>query len=143
MRISDWSSDVCSSDLREAAFRDAEAREREAEAEAKATAMVSEAIARGDVNAVNYFVAQRYVDALGKFADSANQKTFFLPLEATSLIGAVGGIAEIARDAMQQREARRGPWERSEEHTSALQSLMRISYAVFCFEKDKQQVRHQ
>src|SRR3546814_11583239 len=106
MRISDWSSDVCSSDLREAAFRDAEAREREAEAEAKATAMVSEAIARGDVNAVNYFVAQRYVDALGKFADSANQKTFFLPLEATSLIGAVGGIAEIARDAMPQRAAR-------------------------------------
>jgi regulator of protease activity HflC (stomatin/prohibitin superfamily) len=97
---------------REAAFRDAEAREREAEAEAKATAMVSEAIARGDVNAVNYFVAQRYVDALGKFADSDNQKTFFLPLEATSLIGAVGGIAEIARDAMQKREASRpaGPW---------------------------------
>ncbi len=97
---------------REAAFRDAEAREREAEAEAKATTMVSEAIARGDVNAVNYFVAQRYVDALGKFADSENQKTFFLPLEATSLIGAVGGIAEIARDAMQQREASRpaGPW---------------------------------
>ena len=97
---------------REAAFRDAEAREREAEAEAKATAMVSEAIARGDVNAVNYFVAQRYVDALGKFADSKNQKTFFLPLEATSLIGAVGGIAEIARDAMQKREASRaaGPW---------------------------------
>ncbi|MGF1593165.1 MAG: SPFH domain-containing protein [Kiloniellaceae bacterium] len=94
---------------REAAFRDAEAREREAEAEAKATAMVSEAISRGDVNAVNYFVAQRYVDALGKFADSANQKTFFLPLEATSLIGAVGGIAEIARDAMQQRNAGRGP----------------------------------
>ena len=97
---------------REAAFRDAEAREREAEAEAKATTMVSEAISRGDVNAVNYFVAQRYVDALGKFADSNNQKTFFLPLEATSLIGAVGGIAEIARDAMQQRAAARpaGPW---------------------------------
>ena len=97
---------------REAAFRDAEAREREAEAEAKATTMVSEAIASGDVNAVNYFVAQRYVDALGKFADSQNQKTFFLPLEATSLIGAVGGIAEIARDAMQQRAAARpaGPW---------------------------------
>ncbi|MGF1630597.1 MAG: SPFH domain-containing protein [Kiloniellaceae bacterium] len=93
---------------REAAFRDAEAREREAEAEAKATTMVSEAIARGDVNAVNYFVAQRYVDALGKFADSSNQKTFFLPLEATSLIGAVGGIAEIARDAMEQRRAARG-----------------------------------
>src|SRR3546814_14755253 len=75
-------------------------------------------IARGDGNAVNYFGAQRYVDALGKFADSANQKTFFLPLEATSLIGAVGGIAEIARDAMQQREARRGPWESSGEAKS-------------------------
>jgi regulator of protease activity HflC (stomatin/prohibitin superfamily) len=113
---------------REAAFRDAEAREREAEAEAKATAMVSEAIARGDVNAVNYFVAQRYVEALGKFADSPNQKTFFLPLEATSLIGAVGGIAEIARDAMEQRNAGRsngqrqgqrgGPWESGGESKS-------------------------
>src|SRR3546814_4597437 len=103
---------------REAAFRDAEAREREAEAEAKATAMVSEAIARGDVNAVNYFVAQRYVDALGQLADSANQTTFFLLLEATSLIGAVGAIADNARDAMQQREARRGPWESSGEAKS-------------------------
>jgi regulator of protease activity HflC (stomatin/prohibitin superfamily) len=113
---------------REAAFRDAEAREREAEAEAKATAMVSEAIARGDVNAVNYFVAQRYVEALGKFADSPNQKTFFLPLEATSLIGAVGGIAEIARDAMEQRNAGRSngqrpgprgaPWESGGESKS-------------------------
>jgi regulator of protease activity HflC (stomatin/prohibitin superfamily) len=93
---------------REAAFRDAEAREREAEAEAKATTMVSEAIARGDVNAVNYFVAQRYVEAFGKFATSNNQKTFILPMEATSLIGAVGGIAEIARDAMAQRAATRG-----------------------------------
>ncbi len=96
---------------REAAFRDAEAREREAEAEAKATAMVSQAIARGDVNAVNYFVAQRYVDALGKFADSANQKTFFLPVDAAGVIGAIGGIAEIARESMEQREAARGPWE--------------------------------
>jgi regulator of protease activity HflC (stomatin/prohibitin superfamily) len=93
---------------REAAFRDAEAREREAEAEAKATTMVSEAIARGDVNAVNYFVAQRYVEAFGKFATSNNQKTFILPMEATSLIGAVGGIAEIARDAMALRAATRG-----------------------------------
>ena len=85
---------------REAAFRDAEAREREAEAEAKATAMVSEAISRGNVNAINYFVAQRYVDALARFADSPNQKTFFLPVDAASVIGAVGGIAEIARASM-------------------------------------------
>jgi regulator of protease activity HflC (stomatin/prohibitin superfamily) len=85
---------------REAAFRDAEAREREAEAEAKATAMVSEAISRGNVNAINYFVAQRYIDALARFADSPNQKTFFLPVDAAGVIGAVGGIAEIARASM-------------------------------------------
>ena len=85
---------------REAAFRDAEAREREAEAEAKATQMVSDAIAAGNVQAINYFVAQRYIEALGKFADSPNQKTFFLPVDAASVIGAIGGIAEIARDSL-------------------------------------------
>jgi regulator of protease activity HflC (stomatin/prohibitin superfamily) len=84
---------------REAAFRDAEAREREAQAEAKATQMVSDAIAAGDVQAINYFVAQRYVDALGKFAQSRNEKILFLPLEAASVIGAIGGIAEIARQS--------------------------------------------
>ncbi len=84
---------------REAAFRDAEAREREAEAEAKATTMVSDAIAQGNVTAINYFVAQRYVDALGKFADSPNQKILFLPLEASSVIGAIGGVAEIVKEA--------------------------------------------
>ena len=84
---------------REAAFRDAEAREREAEAEAKATTMVSESIASGNVTAIKYFVAQRYVDALGKFADSPNQKILFLPLEASSVIGAIGGVAEIAKEA--------------------------------------------
>ncbi|MDX1576573.1 MAG: hypothetical protein R3285_10290, partial [Kiloniellales bacterium] len=84
---------------REAAFRDAEAREREAEAEAKATTMVSDSIAGGNVTAVNYFVAQRYVDALGRFANSPNQKILFLPLEASSVIGAIGGVAEIAKEA--------------------------------------------
>jgi len=84
---------------REAAFRDAEARGREAEAEAKATTMVSDAIAQGNVTAINYFVAQRYVDALGKFADSPNQKILFLPLEASSVIGAIGGVAEIVKEA--------------------------------------------
>ena len=83
---------------REAAFRDAEAREREAEAEAKATEMVSSAIAQGDIKAVNYFVAQKYVDALESFAQSPNQKLVFMPLEASSVIGAVGGIGEIIRD---------------------------------------------
>ena len=84
---------------REAAFRDAEAREREAEAEAKATAFVSEAIAKGDVQAINYFVAQDYVKALEAFATSPNQKTFLMPVEASGIIGALGGITEIARDA--------------------------------------------
>ncbi len=84
---------------REAAFRDAEARERAAEAEAKATTMVSEAIARGDIQAVNYFVAQQYIEALKAIASAPNQKVIFLPLEATNLIGAIGGIAEIARQA--------------------------------------------
>ena len=84
---------------REAAFRDAEAREREAEAEAKATTSVSEAIAGGNVQAINYFVAQKYIEALGNFAESRNQKILFLPLEAASVIGAIGGITEIAREA--------------------------------------------
>ncbi len=85
---------------KEAAFRDAEAREREAEAEAKATAMLSQALARGDRQAINYFIAQKYVEAFGQFATSPNQKVVFLPLEATSLLGSLGGIGEIAREAM-------------------------------------------
>ncbi|HEY7610912.1 MAG TPA: SPFH domain-containing protein [Alphaproteobacteria bacterium] len=85
---------------REAAFRDAEARERLAQAEANATRMVSEAIASGSVQAINYFVATKYVDALGKFAAAPNQKILFMPLEASSVIGALGGITEIAREAL-------------------------------------------
>jgi regulator of protease activity HflC (stomatin/prohibitin superfamily) len=82
---------------REAAFRDAEAREREAEAEAKATTSVSQAIAAGDVQAINYFVAQRYLESLEAFARSPNQKTFILPIEATGIVGALAGIGEIAK----------------------------------------------
>ena len=82
---------------REAAFLDAEAREREAQAEAQATAMVSEAIAKGDVQAINYFVAQKYTEALQNVAASPNSKTVMIPLEASSLIGSVNGIAEIAK----------------------------------------------
>ncbi|MDP6786510.1 MAG: SPFH domain-containing protein [Rhodospirillales bacterium] len=85
---------------RESAYRDAEAREREVQAEARATQVVSEAIAKGNVQAVNYFVAQKYVDALGQFANSSNQKILFMPLEASSVIGAVGGIGEIVREAL-------------------------------------------
>ena len=84
---------------REAAFRDAEARERQAEAEGKATQMVSEAIAAGNIQAVNYFVAQRYVEALEAVAKAPNQKVLLMPLEAANVIGAIGGIAEIAREA--------------------------------------------
>jgi len=87
---------------KEAAFRDAEARERAAEAEAKATAMLSQALARGDRQAINYFVAQKYVEAFGRFATSPNQKVVFLPLEATSLLGSLAGIGEIAREAFGQ-----------------------------------------
>ena len=84
---------------REAAFRDAEAREREAEAESKATTVVSEAIAAGDVQALNYFVAQKYVDAIQAIATAPNQKVILMPLEASSLIGALGGISELVRSA--------------------------------------------
>lgn len=83
---------------REAAFRDAEARERAAEAEAKATQLVSDAIASGNVQAINYFVANNYIEALGKIATSPNQKVLMLPVEAASVIGSIGGIAEIARE---------------------------------------------
>jgi regulator of protease activity HflC (stomatin/prohibitin superfamily) len=84
---------------REAAYRDAEAREREAEAEAKATTMVSDAIASGNVQAINYFVANNYVDALKALATANNQKVLLMPLEASSVIGAIAGVGEIAREA--------------------------------------------
>src|SRR5690554_4740817 len=105
---------------REAAFRDAEARERSAEAEAEATRMVSEAIAQGDVQAINYFVANNYVKALEKIASAPNQKVLMLPVEAASVIGALGGITEIAREAFggdapqRNRPAARPPATRSD-----------------------------
>ena len=85
---------------KEAAFREAEARERSAEAEAKATSLVSDAIAGGDAQAINYFVAQKYVDAVAEFARSPNSKTILFPVEATQLIGSLGGIGEIAKQAL-------------------------------------------
>lgn len=80
---------------KEAAYLDAEAREREAEAEARATEMVSTAIAKGDVNAVNYFVAQDYVKAFESLANSSNQKTVIVPAELSSLAATVGGIGAL------------------------------------------------
>jgi regulator of protease activity HflC (stomatin/prohibitin superfamily) len=88
---------------KEAAFRDAEARERLAEAEARATHMVSKAIETGDVQAINYFVAQKYVDAVKEMATTQNDKIIFMPLEASSLIGALGGIGELAKAAFGQK----------------------------------------
>jgi len=83
---------------RERVFREAEARERAAEAEAAATKVVSDAIEKGSGQAINYFVAQKYVEALGKFATSPNAKTILFPLEATQLMGTLGGIGELARE---------------------------------------------
>jgi regulator of protease activity HflC (stomatin/prohibitin superfamily) len=84
---------------REAAYRDAEARERSAEAEAKATEVVSQAISKGSVQAINYFVANNYIGALKALDEAKNQKVLILPLEASSVIGAIAGVGEIAREA--------------------------------------------
>ena len=83
---------------KEAAFRNAEAREREAEAEAKATHMVSQAISKGEPQALNYFIAQKYTEALGQIASSDNQKLVMMPLEASNVIGSLGGISELLNE---------------------------------------------
>lgn len=92
---------------KEAAFRDAEARERQAEAEAKATRMVSEAIAEGDVQAINYFIAQKYVEAFKELASSPNQKLVLMPMEASGVIGSIAGVAELAREAFAKQEEKK------------------------------------
>lgn len=89
---------------KEAAFREAEARERLAQAEAEATRMLSESIENGNAQAINYFVAQKYVEAMGKFADSENQKLMVLPMEVTNLMGTIGGVAEIAKEALNKKD---------------------------------------
>ncbi len=93
---------------KEAAFREAEARERLAQAEAKATEVVSEAIGKGDVRAINYFVANNYVKALENLASAPNQKVLMMPLEASSVIGSIAGISEIAREAFGPGDKRGG-----------------------------------
>lgn len=87
---------------KEAAFLDAEAREREAEAEARATYVVSEAIEKGNINAINYFVATKYIDSLQKIASAPNEKLVLMPLEASGVIGALGGITELLKDTMKK-----------------------------------------
>jgi regulator of protease activity HflC (stomatin/prohibitin superfamily) len=105
---------------KEAAFRDAEARERSAQAEAEATRLVSTAIENGSSQSLNYFIAQKYVEAVGLFATSPNAKTILFPVEATALIGTLGGIGELAREAFGDAASkaptpsaprRRGPFE--------------------------------
>ena len=91
---------------KEAAFRDAEARERAAQAEAEATRAVSEAIAESGNQAINYFIAQEYTKAVGKFATSPNAKTILFPVEATQLIGSLGGIGELVRDVVAPDKAK-------------------------------------
>lgn len=88
--------------LRESAFLEAEARERAAEAEAKATELVSDAISKGSSQAINYFVAQKYIDALGQIGASENSKLILMPLEASSVIGSIGGITELIKSAQQK-----------------------------------------
>jgi regulator of protease activity HflC (stomatin/prohibitin superfamily) len=94
---------------KEAAFRDAEARERSAEAEARATTMVSKAIAEGDIQAINYFVAQKYVESLTAFANGPNVKTLLLPMEASGILSSLTGIAEVGREAWEQAGHKRRP----------------------------------
>jgi regulator of protease activity HflC (stomatin/prohibitin superfamily) len=91
---------------REAAFRDAEARERAAEAEAKATTMVSDAIANGDVNAINYFLGQKYVEAFAKLASSNQQRTVIVPADFAGLVGAIEGVKALTSAAGEARAAR-------------------------------------
>jgi len=104
---------------REAAYRDAEAREREGQAEATVTTAVSEAIAGGDTQAINYFVAQKYIDALQTIGAAPNQKVILLPMEVTGILGSLAGITELAKDAFGKggtpgsaQAPAQGPWEK-------------------------------
>ena len=90
---------------KEASFREAEARERLAQAEAEATTMVSQAIAKGDIQAINYFVAQRYTEALKDIGSADNSKIIMMPLEASSLMGSIAGIAEITKDSLSKSKS--------------------------------------
>ncbi|HAS51105.1 MAG TPA: paraslipin [Gammaproteobacteria bacterium] len=85
---------------KESAFRDAEARERLAQAEARATLMLSEAIGKGEIQAINYFVAQKYVEAISKLASAPNQKVLLMPLDTSGLVGTLAGVAQLAQEAL-------------------------------------------
>ncbi|MGJ0577285.1 SPFH domain-containing protein [Xenorhabdus bovienii] len=89
---------------RQSAFLQAEARERAAEAEARATKMVSDAISDGNIQAINYFVAQKYTDALTRIGAADNSKVIMMPLEASNLMGAIGGIAELIGESKKSKQ---------------------------------------
>ena len=94
---------------REAAFREAEARERMAKADANATQMVSEAISKGNMQAINYFLGQKYIEALQGIVTSPNQKLLMLPLDTANVMGSVAGIAEIAKEVLNsQNKGKKG-----------------------------------
>ncbi|TZF91770.1 SPFH domain-containing protein [Cognatilysobacter lacus] len=94
---------------REASFRAAEARERLAEAEAKATQLVSDAISEGNVQAINYFVAQKYIEAFKSLAEAPNQKFVLMPMESAGIVGSIAGIAELAREALERQPSAKPP----------------------------------
>ena len=94
---------------REASFREAEARERLAEAEAKATQMVSDAIASGNVNAINYFIAQKYIEAFKALAEAPNQKFILMPMESAGILGSLAGITELAKEALGHQQSNKPP----------------------------------
>lgn len=100
---------------KESAFLEAISRERLAEAEARATKVVSEAIATGGIQAINYFIAQKYIEALGKIASADNQKLIMLPLEASNILGALGGIGEIIKEAFTKIPEQKSPTHPSEQ----------------------------
>jgi regulator of protease activity HflC (stomatin/prohibitin superfamily) len=104
---------------REAAFRDAEARERLAEAEAKATKMVSDAIAAGNVQAINYFIAQKYTEAMAAIGKAPNSKIVLMPMEASSLVGSLGGIGAIAKEVFGDGSAPAGTPQRARPASTA------------------------
>ena len=114
---------------RESAYRDAEARERQAEAEARATQVVSDAIETGGTQSLNYFIAQKYVEAVGKFATSPNAKTILFPVEATQLIGTLGGIGELAKDALSSAKPDTPKQPRASQPRDANASVPRIGGA--------------
>lgn len=93
---------------KEAAFREAEARERIAQAEATATSIVSDAIKKGNINAINYFLGQKYIEALKGIAVSPNQKLIMMPLETQNVMNSIAGIAEIAKDVLHTNTTKKG-----------------------------------